>query len=86
LSGLLTFYINDCGTVATIREILEEFSDTRHSSKEATELSVRQSRVAHDVSHRDRVNRIVAGNRENPRAICHNDVFALAGNSEASFL
>jgi hypothetical protein len=29
--------------------------------------------------------RIVTGNSENARAICHNDVFALAGNSEAGF-
>jgi hypothetical protein len=72
------------GNTATNRATIEQFTAVRRASKKPTEFRVRQSRVAHNVSHRDRVDRIMTGNRENPRAICHNDVFALAGNSEAS--
>lgn len=56
------------------------------TSEQRTELVHRQPGIAHDTAHRDCVDRIVSGNRENALPVSHHDVLALASDPETSFL
>lgn len=47
------------------------------------ELLGRQTRIADDAAHRDRVHGIVTRNSQNARPIAHDDVLALTKNDEA---
>jgi hypothetical protein len=54
---------------------------TAVGSKQLPKLLVRQPGIANESAHRNRIDRIVSGNREKAGAIAHHDVFPLAGES-----
>src|SRR5262249_43684318 len=62
------------------------FACRAHRSQEPAELLVGQARVAHDVAHGDRVDRVVPGDDEDAAAVRHHDVLTLAGHPEAGLL
>ena len=55
-----------------------------NGSQQRLELLNRETGVAYDSTHRERVDRIVAWDRDNPGAVSHDDVLALASDSKAS--
>src|SRR5437763_444591 len=55
-------------------------------SKELAKRIVRQTHVAHDVTHRDRVHWVVPWHGNYPRPVRHDDVFSLPGDPETVLL
>src|SRR5690606_29852003 len=54
-------------------------------SKQLPKLLVRQPSVAYDVAHRDRVNWVMARDRQDACAISHDDMLALSRDAKADF-
>jgi hypothetical protein len=55
-----------------------------NGSQQRLELLNGETGVAHDSAHRERVDRIVARNRDDPGTVSHDDVLALACDLKAS--
>ena len=55
-------------------------------SQQRLELLHGEAGVAYDSTHRERVDRIVARDRNNPGAVSHDDVFALPSDSKSGLL
>jgi hypothetical protein len=55
------------------------------ASKKFAELVRCDAGIPDNASHRERVHRIVPGNRQNPPSVCHDDVLALSGDAEPRF-
>lgn len=54
--------------------------------QQSPELLNCEAGILHDSTHRDRVDRICPGNRQDPDAVAHHDVLPLASDFEASLL
>ena len=54
--------------------------------EQIAKLLYAQTRVTHDATEGERVDGVVARNRENARALGHDDVLALANDREAGLL
>ena len=55
------------------------------SSKQIAETVRRETRIADDAAHRNRVHGVVSGNRYDASSIGHNDMLSLPGDPEFSF-
>jgi hypothetical protein len=55
----------------------------RFNSQKRLELLDRQSRIADDAAHRERVHRIMSRERHDAQAISHDDVLPLTSNVKA---
>jgi len=55
-------------------------------SQQLTKLLWRETRVSNDAAHRKGVDRVVPGNGDDPHAIGHHNVLALAGDTKSRLL
>jgi hypothetical protein len=65
---------------------MREGQKTEMGLQQLAKFVDRQPRVAHDVRHCYRVDRVVTRNRENPKSIGHPDALALPGDLKSGFL